>query len=68
MQPPGSPGYMPQPIAPSGGINLGAQIAGAGYSIGVGVVGIVVPVLTAMFLGGSIFYFYALPIFGVVYR
>src|SRR5437762_5328195 len=58
QQPPGSPGYMPPPIAPTSGLNLGAQIRGAGYSIGVGVIGILVPVVTALFFGGSIFYFY----------
>ena len=67
MQPPGSPGYIPPPIAPSGGLNIGAQIVGAGYSIGVGIVGIVVPVVSAMLLSGNIVYFYILPIFGLVY-
>ena len=65
--PPGSPGYMPQPITPSGGINLGAQIMGAGWSIGVGVAGILLPIVSAFILGGTVYYFYVLPIFGVVY-
>ncbi len=66
---PGSPGYMPAPIGPSSGsgLNLGAQIAGAGSSIGVGVVGIIVPIVWASVSGGSTFYFYVLPIFGAVY-
>lgn len=66
--PPGSPGYMPQPISPtSGGINLGVQIMGAGWSIGVGVAGILLPIISAFVLGGTVYYFYVLPIFGVLY-
>jgi len=66
--PPGSPGYMPQPITPTtGGINLGAQFIGAGWSIGVGLAGILLPIISAFILSGSIFYFYVLPIFGVIY-
>ena len=69
MPPPsGSPGYMPPGIAPtSGGINFGRQIAGARYSIIVGAIGIVVPIVSAFVLSGSIFYFYILPIFGAIY-
>ena len=66
--PPGSPGYMPQPITPTaGGINLGAQIMGAGWSIAVGAAGIVLPIASAFILGGTVYYFYVLPIFGVIY-
>src|SRR5579862_9898472 len=66
--PPGSPGYMPQPIRPSaGGLNLGVQLIGAGWSIAVGVAGIVLPIISAFLLGGNVFYFYVLPVFGVVY-
>jgi hypothetical protein len=66
--PPGSPGYMPQPITPTaGGINLGAQIMGAGWSIAVGVAGILLPIASAFILGGTVYYFYVLPIFGIVY-
>jgi len=66
--PPGSPGYMPQPITPTtGGIKLGAQFIGAGWSIGVGLAGILLPIISAFILSGSIFYFYVLPIFGVIY-
>ena len=66
--PPGSPGYMPQPITPTtGGINLGAQFIGAAWSIGVGLAGILLPIISAFILSGSIFYFYVLPVFGVIY-
>lgn len=67
--PPSSPGYMPPAIAPGagGGLSIGAQIAGAGWSIGVGLVGIVVPIVSAFVLTGSVFYFYLLPFFGVIY-
>jgi hypothetical protein len=66
--PPGSPGYMPQPIGPTSGSGLGAQIIGARSSIIVGVIGVVVPIAWALFSsGGSVFYFYLLPVFGVVY-
>jgi hypothetical protein len=62
-----SPGYIPPAITPSaGGINLGAQILGAGWSIGVGVAGILLPILSAMILGGTVYYFYVLPVFGLV--
>src|SRR5438105_14000057 len=66
---PGSPGYMPQPIAPSsaGGLNLGLQIAGAGWSIGIGVIGILLPFVTGALFGGTAFYFRVMPIFGVIY-
>jgi hypothetical protein len=66
--PPGSPGYMPQPIGPTVGLGIGAQLLGARSSIIVGVIGVVVPIAWALFSsGGSVFYFYLLPIFGVVY-
>lgn len=63
---PSSPGYMPQAIGPASGLNLGAQIAGAGWSIALGAISILVPIITSMFMGGSVFYFYVLPIFGVI--
>jgi hypothetical protein len=67
--PPGSPGYMPPGIGPTmgAGLNLGAQIAGARSSIIVGVVGILVPIVTAFIFGGTVYYFYLLPIFGLIY-
>ncbi len=66
--PPGSPGYMPPPIMPTaGGINIGAQLRGAGYSIGVGAAGILLPIFSGVLFGGSVYYFYILPIFGVIY-
>lgn len=58
---------MPPAIAPSGGLNLGAQIMGAGWSIGVGVAGILLPIFSAILLGGTVYYFYVLPIFGAIY-
>ena len=69
MTPPpqASPGYIPPAIAPSaGGINLGAQVIGAGWSIGVGVAGILLPILSGMILGGTVYYFYVLPVFGFI--
>lgn len=68
--PPSSPGYMPNPIVPTAGVGLGigTQIYGARSSIIVGVIGIVVPVgWLVVSGGGSVFYFYILPIFGIVY-
>jgi ABC-type multidrug transport system permease subunit len=65
--PPGSPGYMPQGIGPSSGSGIGTQVRGASSSIIVGVIGIFVPIITAIFFGGTVFYFYALPIFGLIY-
>jgi hypothetical protein len=60
---------MPQPIAPSsaGGLNLGVQIAGAGWPIGIGAAGILLPIVTGAMFGGNLFYFRILPIFGVIY-
>lgn len=46
---------------------MAVQFAGARYSIIVGIIGILVPIGSALFFGGSVFYFYLLPIFGVVY-
>ena len=66
--PPGSPGYMPQGIGPATGLGLGAQIVGARSSIIVGVIGVFVPIVWAVASsGGSVFYFYILPIFGLIY-
>ena len=62
------PGYMPPPITPTaGGINIGAQLAGAGYSIGVGVAGILFPIFSGLIFGGTVYYFYILPVFGLIY-
>ena len=63
---PGSPGYMPQAIGPSSGLGLGAQLAGAGWSIALGAISVLVPIITGIFMGGSVFYFYVVPIFGVI--
>jgi hypothetical protein len=66
--PPGSPGYMPQPIGPIVGLGIGAQLLGARSSIIVGLIGVVVPIVWLIASsGGSVFYFYLLPIFGIVY-
>jgi uncharacterized membrane protein len=66
--PPGSPGYMPPAITPrAGGINVGAQLIGASYSIGVGVAGILLPIFSSMLFGGTVYYFYVLPVFGLIY-
>ena len=69
MPPPaGSPGYIPPAITPgAGGINLGAQLIGASYSIGVGAVGILLPIFSGMLFGGTVYYFYVLPVFGLIY-
>ncbi len=69
MMPPQSPGYMPNPIGPAAGagLGLGAQLYAARSSIIVGVIGILVPVLSAVFFGGTVVYFYVLPAFGIYY-
>lgn len=69
VMPPQSPGYMPNPIGPAAGagLGLGAQIYAARSSIIVGVIGIVVPVASALFFGGTVVYFYVLPAFGIYY-
>src|SRR2546430_14255738 len=66
--PPGSPGYMPQPIGPTsaGGLNLGVQLAGGAASIGLGILGILLPIVTAMFFGGTVYFFVVLPIIGLI--
>ena len=59
---------MPPAITPgAGGINIGAQLIGAGYSIGVGVAGILLPIFSGMLFGGTVYYFYVLPVFGLIY-
>jgi len=65
--PPGSPCYMPQGIGPTMGSGIGAQIVGARSSIIVGVIGIIVPIVWAIVSTNSTFYFYILPIFGLIY-
>ncbi len=57
---------MPQAIGPSSGLGLSAQLAGAGWSIALGSISILVPIITGIFMGGSVFYFYVVPIFGVI--
>lgn len=71
--PPPQPGYQGQipqgmpMIAAAGGLSIGAQIIAARSSIIVGVIGIVVPIVTVMVTGGTVVYFYILPIFGIIY-
>jgi hypothetical protein len=68
--PQGYPGQMPQGMpmmAAAGGLSIGAQIIAARSSIIVGVIGIFVPIITVMVTGGTVVYFYILPIFGVIY-
>jgi hypothetical protein len=71
--PPPQPGYQGQMppgmpmIAAAGGLSIGAQIIAARSSIIVGVIGIFVPIVTLMVTGGTVFYFYILPIFGLIY-
>jgi hypothetical protein len=57
---------MPPPINPTSGLNLGAQLIGAGWPIGVGVAGILLPIVSGMILGGTVYYFYVIPVFGLV--
>jgi len=77
-QPP--PGYAPPPqgyqgqmppgmplIAAAGGLSIGGQIIAARSSIIVGVIGIFVPIVTVLVTGGTVVYFYILPIFGLIY-
>jgi len=74
------PGYAPPPqgyqgqmppgmpmIAAAGGLSIGAQIIAARSSIIVGVIGIFVPIVTVLVTGGTVVYFYILPIFGLIY-
>jgi hypothetical protein len=78
--PPPPPGYAPPPqgyqgqmptgmpmIAAAGGLSIGAQIIAARSSIIVGVIGIFVPIVTVLVTGGTVVYFYILPIFGLIY-
>jgi len=65
--PQGSPGYIAPSIGPTMGSGIGAQIVGARSSIIVGVIGIIVPIVWAIVSTNSTFYFYILPIFGLIY-
>jgi hypothetical protein len=66
--PPGSPGYMPPPIGPqSTGIPVGTQLRLAAWPIIIGVAGILLPVISGVLLNGNVYYFFVLPIFGVIY-
>jgi hypothetical protein len=74
------PGYAPPPqgyqgqmppgmpmMAAAGGLSIGTQIIAARSSIIVGVIGIFVPIVTVLVTGGTVVYFYILPIFGLIY-
>jgi len=71
--PPPQPGYQGQMppgvpiIAAAGGLSIGTQLLAARSSIIVGVIGIFVPIITEIVTGGTVFYFYILPIFGLIY-
>ena len=71
--PPPQPGYQGQMppgvpiIAAAGGLSIGTQLLAARSSIIVGVIGIFVPIITELVTGGTVFYFYILPIFGLIY-
>jgi len=69
--PPGAPGYGNVP--PAGypqarpGISLTSQFTGiAMWSIILGLLSVGVPIVTGLFMGGGIVYFYILPIFGFI--
>lgn len=77
---PPPPGYAPPPqagyqqqmpgapmVAAAGGLALGAQIYAARSSIIVGVIGILVPVGSLLITGGTVVYFFILPVFGLIY-
>jgi hypothetical protein len=68
--PPGMQGYA-QPsgyrMAGAAGPSLMTQFRGmAGWSIILGVVSVGVPIVTGLTTGGSVVYFYVLPIFGLI--
>ena len=69
--PQGSPGQIPPGIVPmaaaAGGLGLGAQIYAARSSIVVGVIGILVPIGSLLITGGTVVYFFILPVFGLIY-
>jgi len=69
--PPGAPGYGNVP--PAGypqarpGISLTSQFTGiAMWSIILGLLSVGVPVVSGLFMGGGVVYFYVLPIFGFI--
>jgi len=69
--PPGAPGYGYVP--PTGypqarpGSGLSSQFTGfAMWSIILGLLSVGVPIVTGLFMGGGIVYFYILPIFGFI--
>ncbi len=69
--PPGAPGYGYVP--PTGypttrpGISLMSQFTGfARWSIILGLLSVGVPIVSGLISGGSVFYFYILPIFGLI--
>jgi hypothetical protein len=62
------PGYLPPAITQrSGGFPIGTQLRVAAWPIGIGAAGILLPIISGALLGGNVYYFYVLPIFGVIY-
>ena len=64
-----SPGYMPPPITPRAttGIPIGTQLRASAWPIGIGVAGILLPIISGLILNGNVYYFFVLPVFGVIY-
>src|SRR5260370_1248896 len=69
--PPGTPGYgyVPPTGYPTArpGISLMSQFSGmAMWSIILGLLSVGVPIVSGLFMGGGVVYFYVLPIFGFI--
>jgi hypothetical protein len=67
--PPGAQGYQPPAGYPNlrPGVSIMSQFRGmAGWSVVLGVISVGVPLITGLTTGGSVFYFYVLPIFGLI--
>jgi hypothetical protein len=67
--PPGAPGYAPPTGYPTlqPGVSVMSQFTGyALWSIILGLVSVGVPLVSGLVFGGSVFYFYILPIFGFI--
>lgn len=62
--PPGGPGY---PYQQPSGVNIMSQFKGiALWSVILGLLSVGVPIVTGLTSGGSVVYFYVLPIFGFI--
>ena len=67
--PPGPPGYPPAAGYPSAvaGLGIMSQFRGVAlWSVILGVLSVGVPIVTGLTSGGSVVYFYVLPIFGFI--